>query len=419
MKSIFRFIITQLLSLKARAYLKKCHVQVIAVTGSVGKTSTKEAIYHILQDRFKIHRSPHGFNTPLGISLAILQEEESGFSSIFAWIKILKRIFSEKKKPYQKIILEMGADQPGDIKKLIRIAPPDIAVVTCVKPVHLGKGQFKDLADIQKEKNNLILHLPKENLAILNFDDPLVREMHTTARKIGYGISPDCQLQAQDVRTTPRHLIFTAHYKGKSAEVRAPVLGSFQIHTLLPAIAVGLSLGLELEDCAKALHNFQLPPSRMNPLPGVKGSTIIDSSYNASPASMAKALELLTEVKGERKIAALGTMNELGEGSREAHLNLGRQAAASAHVLIAVGQEAAVLKQGAIEAGMPEQDIYTFFDSQEAGCFLKEFILPNDLILVKGSQNRVRMERLVKIIMEFPEKARHLLCRQEEGWEGI
>ena len=157
----------------------------------------------------------------------------------------------------------------------------------------------------------------------------------------------------------------------------------------------------------------------MNPLPGVNKSTIIDSSYNASPVSMARALELLVELKADRKIAALGTMNELGDMSREAHFALGADAAHAADILVAVGPEAATIKQGASKAGMPEKRIYTFFDSEEAGYFLKDFLEPKDLILVKGSQNRVRMERLVKIIMAHPEKAGALLCRQDKAWEKI
>ena len=130
-------------------------------------------------------------------------------------------------------------------------------------------------------------------------------------------------------------------------------------------------------------------------------------------------MELLSELKGKRKIAALGTMNELGEMNKEAHLTLGEQASKVAEILITVGPEAATIKQGAVEAGMKEKNIYTFFDSEEAGHFLKNEITPKDLILVKGSQNKVRMERLVKIIMDKPSQASELLCRQGDEWEKV
>ncbi len=419
MKNFFRFIITKILVFKAKQYLKKHRTQVIAVTGSIGKTSTKEAIFHILKNNFKVYSSPKGFNTELGISLAILQEEESGFSSFFAWLKILKQVLFNEPDVFQKIILEMGADKPGDIKKLIKIAPPKIAIITNVNPVHLQKGQFENLEEIRKEKNSLIKNMPINGIAVLNFDDPLVRAMKTSAHKMTYGIEQDIDVQASEIHASNKNLCFTVHYKGESTPFKVPILGSFQAHVLLPAIVVGLKLGMDLEKCAEALKDFKLPPGRMNHIAGINKSSIVDSSYNASPNSMTKALELLAELKADRKIAALGTMNELGDTNKEAHLILGQQAAQTADILVAVGPEAATIKQGALGAGMHEDRIYTFFDSQEAGHFLKDFLEPKDLILIKGSQNRVRMERLVKIIMEHPEQAGILLCRQGKAWEKI
>src|SRR3989338_4159643 len=135
--------------MRARQFLKRHRTQVIGVTGSVGKTSTKQAIYTILSSGgSSVYASPEGFNTELGMSLAILQEEKSGFSSPLQWIKILKRVFFGAKKPYQKMVLEMGADQPGDITRLFKIASPKIGVVTSVAPVHLDQGQFKTIGDI-------------------------------------------------------------------------------------------------------------------------------------------------------------------------------------------------------------------------------------------------------------------------------
>ncbi len=419
MKTLFRFLITRLLVYKARQYLKKHRIQVIAITGSVGKTSAKEAIAHLLKNQFKIYSSPKGFNTELGISLAILQEEQSGFSSPRAWFKIIKRVLTKEPEPYQKIVLEMGADQPGDIKKLVKIAPPKIGVVTNVNPVHLQKGQFSSLEDIRQEKNNLIRHMPINGIAVLNDDDPLVKTMETGAHKVRYGLSEGVDVHAGDVTPLCRHIYFQVNFKGESEPFKVPVLGRFQVYVLLPAIAIGLKLGMDLKECADALKDFTLPPSRMNPLPGVNDSTIIDSSYNASPVSMTRALELLTDLPADRKIAALGTMNELGDLNKNAHKTLGAQAAGAAKILVAVGPEASAIKQGALDAGMPEASIYTFFESEDAGHFLKDFLKPEDLILVKGSQNRVRMERLVKAIMKYPEKARDLLCRQDKAWKKI
>lgn len=419
MKALFRFIIVELLAFKAHAFLKSNHVQVVGVTGSVGKTSTKEAIFKLLSSRFEVYSSKKSFNTEFGLSLAVLQEEESGFSSPMAWLRILKRVLLDKKKVYKKIILEMGADKPGDIKKLIKIAPPIIAVVTTVRPVHLAPGQFASLEAIAKEKGQLVASLPKEGMAILNNDDDLVRVMPTIAGKLTYGVKNEAMLRGADVRAGAKDLQFKATYKGQSAEFRVPVLGEFQVYVLLPAIAVGLQLGMKLGECAVALADFSLPAGRMNPIAGINKSQIIDSSYNASPATVMTALELLDSLKATRKIAALGTMNELGEMTHSAHIEIGKKAAQVAKLLVAVGHEAPTIKQGALNGGMREEQIFTFFDSEEAGRFLQGQLKSGDLVLVKGSQNRVRMEKLVKLIMKEPKKAGELLCRQGEAWASI
>lgn len=419
MKTFFRFIITKLLAFKAKRYLKKHRVQVIAVTGSIGKTSAKEAIHHLLKNRFSTYASPKGFNTEIGLCLTILQEEASGFSSPLAWLKILKRVFFKKPKTYQKMILEMGADKPGDIKKLIKIAKPKIGVITNVNPVHLAEGQFKDIEDIRKEKGSLIKTMNDSDLAVLNFDDPLVTTMKTKARVISYGTTENLDVWASDLHASGKHLKFHVHYNHESTPFEVPVLGTFQIYVLLPAITVALKLGLTLKDGAESLKDFKLPRGRMNPISGLNGSHIIDSSYNASPTGMKKALEVLSELNASRKIAVLGTMNELGDMTKKAHLELGAEAAVVADMLIAVGPEAATIKQGALQAHFPEDQIHTFFDSEEAGHFLKNKLKPKDLVLVKGSQNRVRLEHLVRIIMKHPKEAPDLLCRQDKGWKKI
>ncbi|MBN1258159.1 UDP-N-acetylmuramoyl-tripeptide--D-alanyl-D-alanine ligase [Candidatus Peregrinibacteria bacterium] len=419
MKAVFRFIITGLLAFRARRHLKKGHTRIIAITGSMGKTSTKEAAYTILKKRFNVFRNPKGFNTELGMSLAILGENESGFSSAKAWLRILKRAFFNPKPFYGQAILEMGADHPGDLRKLMKIAPPSLSVITHVAPVHLGSGQFKDIADIAREKSTLIKNLPAEGVAIVNFDDLLVRAMETKARRVTYGTEEPAMLRATAISSTAKNLRFTAHFDGQSQEFTVPLLGKFQVYICLAATAIALQFGVTLKECAETLKTFSLPPGRMNPIDGISNTMVIDGSYNASPYTMARSLELLRELKAGRKIAALGTMNELGEMTKKAHLAVGKQAAEIANLLIAVGPEAAHIKQGAVDAGMPESQIFTFLDSEEAGHFLKEHIQPKDLILVKGSQNRVRMEKLVKMIMEKPEDAPKLLCRQEEAWGKI
>ncbi|QQR83317.1 UDP-N-acetylmuramoyl-tripeptide--D-alanyl-D-alanine ligase [Candidatus Peregrinibacteria bacterium] len=419
MKSLFKTIITRLLIHKAKRYLKKHHTQIIAITGSVGKTSTKHAVYHLLKKRSSVYASAKGFNTEIGLSLAILQQERSGFSSLSAWGAILWDVLFKAKPGYEKMVVEMGADQPGDIQKLIRIAPPDIAIVTNVNPVHLAEGQFASIDDIQKEKGQLIQGLSEEKWAIVNADDPRVMAMPTQAKRFTYGKSDAADLRAHSIQVSPTDLRFMVNYKNGSAPFVVPVLGDFQINVLLPAIAVGLNAGLTLEECASALEDFTLPPGRMNPIEGIENTNIIDGSYNASPTNMRAALELIDTLKAPRKIAVLGTMNELGEETKTAHHDIGEQAAHVANLLIFLAPEAAAFKQGALKGGAKEKDIYTFLDAAEATDFIRGQLQANDLVLVKGSQNRVRLERLVKVIMRHPERASQLLCRQEKEWDPI
>jgi UDP-N-acetylmuramoyl-tripeptide--D-alanyl-D-alanine ligase len=417
MKAFFRFIIGSLLSFKARDFLRQHHVQVIAVTGSIGKTSTKEAIYTVLKERFNVYSSKKSFNTEFGLSLAVLQEEESGFTSPLAWLRILRRVLFVKKVPYQKIVLEMGADKPGDLKKLMKIASPQISVVTNVNLVHLAEGQFKNVEAIAREKGTLIRFLPKSGVAVLNADDERVNQMNTPAFRFTYGVRRPAILMAKDVRASARDLKFTVTFRNESEKFTVPVVGLFQIYVLLPAIAVGLQMGMKLSEISKGLAGFKLPSGRMNPIAGIHKSQIIDSSYNASPRAVEAALDLLAELKAKRKIAALGTMNELGELSYEAHIKAGRKAAQAADILVAVGHEASILKKGAMEGGMKEEKIFTFFDSDTAGSRFQSLVKEGDLILVKGSQNKVRMERFVKALMKNPEQAEFLLCRQGSYWE--
>ena len=419
LKSFVKSVVESILAKRARRFLELNKVQVIGVTGSVGKTSTKEAIYTVLKSKFKVERSRNSFNTTLGLSLTVLGEKKSGFSSPSAWWAILRRSKKSSREAPEKMVLEMGADGPGDLNKLMAIAPPQISVITAVQPVHMAEGQFESLEDIAQEKGTLVRHLSSSGVAVLNGDDPRVAAMETPAKRITYGQKEGVDLRVFDLKMTAIGIEFDVHYQNKKAHCRVPLVGDYQIYVCLPAIAVGLALGLELEACCLALADYKLPPGRLNPIEGLEQSQILDGSYNASPTAVEAALAVLQQFEASRKIVALGTMNELGLRSNEAHLAIGALVPEAAELLIAVGKEAQTLKQGAMGAGMSESNIFTFFDSEKAGEFLKGQLMPGDLILVKGSQNQVRMERFVKLIMAKPNQAKELLCRQEDQWERI
>jgi len=404
--------------------LRKIKPEIIGITGSIGKTSTKDAIYAVLAPHLPTYCNQRSLNSDFGALLAIL-EQKSGYSSIFHWIKALWGGFwgtinlNRNEPPYEKLVLEMGADKPGDIAYLVRHIKPSIGVLCNVKGVHLAKGQFEDVEEVFKEKSKLIRSLPKNGWAILNSDDEYAKTLigQVNARCVTFGTSTKADLRATKILSGPNGLRFTLRYENQSHDFHFPhILGKHHVYVLLPAIAIGFIMGIPIKPIKKALADFRLPPGRMNPIPGLHNSLIIDSSYNASPETMLAALTLLKSMPG-RKIAVLGSMNELGEYSEREHRRIGEQIPHYADLLITVGKEAEYMAMEAQHVGFPHHKIHRFDSSLEAAQFLRDKIKKGDIILAKGSQNNVRLEHLVKELMRYPDHAEALLVRQDHYWK--
>ncbi|HLG25787.1 MAG TPA: UDP-N-acetylmuramoyl-tripeptide--D-alanyl-D-alanine ligase [Candidatus Gracilibacteria bacterium] len=411
-----------ILTALARLRLKRLRLYIVGVTGSIGKTSTKEALYTALSSRYRVYRSDKSFNTEFGLPLAIL-EQPSGYSSPPGWIKVLfgslwSAFFGGRHM--QMLVLEMGVDKPGDMSALLKIVHPQLGVFTNVKPVHLAEGQFKDLDDIFLEKRKLIDALPEKGTAILNADDPYVAGLRNDVKckKILYGFSEIADVRVFNIKHSFEGLEFSVTYKGQVVTSTFSVLGSFQVYVLLPAIAASLAQGFTLEEAVAALRDYKLPPGRMNPIPGIKETLIIDSSYNASPEAVKEALDVLTESPG-RKMAVLGSMNELGEMSERKHREVGRYASARADVLLTVGETARWIHEEARLTGFPADMLAHFDDAEKAAEHARNILKRGDTILVKGSQNRVRLEKFVRKLMREPDRAEELLARQGTEWKKI
>lgn len=407
----------------AKIRLKRLRPFVIGVTGSVGKTSTKDATYTLLKTRYNVIRNEKSFNSEFGLPLAIL-EQPSGFSSIVDWGTIIfkaawKAFFGGKH--VQMMVLEMGVDKPGDMLQLLHIVTPQIGVMTNIKPVHLAEGQFKDLEDIFLEKKKLVEALPEKGIAILNIDDPYILTLRDTlkCKKLLYGGGELANLRVLSAESSMEGIQCTIQYKDEVVSAQFKLLGAFQVYVLLPAIAVGLTQGFSLKECCDALKEFTPPPGRMSMIAGMNGSTILDSTYNASPEAVKEALNLLKEIAPGRKIAVLGNMNELGEKSEAFHRDVGKYASKRADVLVTVGDTAKLIGEEAQKEGFAVQDIYHYANSEDAAKFLSSFVAQSDTILVKGSQNRVRLERLVAALMTKPDAASDVLARQEKHWKDI
>lgn len=418
--------ITQnILKILAKLVLKKYKPEVIAITGSVGKTSTKEAIYTVLKKKFLVRRSIKNYNNELGVPLTILNSLAAG-KSLSGWLKIyfkgLKLIF-KRDKTYPKIlVLEMAADKIGDIKYLTSFVPRKAGVVTTVEKVHLE--YFGSLEKIAAEKQGVVSDLKKNAYAVLNADNPLIYNMEqkTKAKILTFGFSEKAQIKAAELAISEKNGIKGISFKlvgdGKVVPVFLPaIIGKQQVYAALAAVCVGIIYGMNLLEISEALKTYKAPSGRMNLIKGIKNSLIIDDTYNASPASTLAALEALENISfSKRKLAILGDMLELGNYTEEGHREVGKKAAKVVNFLITVGERARDIKRGALENGFDPKSVFNFPDITVAGKFAQEKIQEGDIILIKGSQG-MRMEKITKELMADPSRAKELIVRQDEEWQ--
>jgi UDP-N-acetylmuramoyl-tripeptide--D-alanyl-D-alanine ligase len=416
------------LKILAKLIIWRYRPKVIGISGSVGKTSAREAISLVLATRFRVGQTLKNYNNEIGLPLTILGLESPG-SSLFGWallfLKALKMfIFKDKKYP-EVLVLEMGIDRPGDMKYLTSIVRPDIGVITMISESHLE--YFKTIENTIKEKGELVKQIKPGGAAVLNFDSQAalaVKEM-TKVKVYTYGQQDGADLKAEDFNENEKldldnlALNFKINYQGAVVPIYIPqVVAISALYSSLAAAVVGSILGLNLIEIAQALKNLKMPLGRMNIIPGIKRTTIVDDTYNASPDSTKSALWSLARVNigSGRKVAVLGDMLELGTYSVSGHNLVGAELVkAGFDLLISVGEKARDIAFGAKENGLSPDYIFSFNNSKEAALFVQERIKTGDLILIKGSQG-ARMEIITKEIMAEPLLAKQLLVRQEDKW---
>lgn len=423
MKDLFKPLIIKLLTWEAKLILARQKPFIIGVTGNLGKTSTKDAIYAVMKDSFHVRRSEKSLNSEFGVPLTILGEK-SGWSSPARWAGILGRglLVPFNKQYPTHLILEIGADRPGDIKAITSWLTPDITVVTQFGQVPVHIEFFKDRDAVVAEKAHLVSALKESGLFIYNADDHDAATLltKTEARKVGVGIHEQADIKANNVRMYGTPLDGTetdVMIDGTSHHLVLPeVVGKSSVYSALPALAVARELGVSLEIACAALRDGDKPKGRMRILPGMNGSIIIDDSYNASPKAVEHGLATLGEIdtKG-RKIAVLGDMLELGEFTRDEHYKIGLEAAKSAHKLYTVGIRARTIAEGALDGKMLDENIMQCDTSIDAGKELVQALQEGDVVYMKGSQS-VRMEYAVKMILAETHDPRKVLVRQEKQW---
>ncbi len=417
---MFKKIIQFIIKILSQFILRKYHPQVIGITGSVGKTSTKLAIETILRDSFDVRSTPKNYNTELGVPLTIIGENNPGHS-VYGWcgviLKAIKLLLWQDKTYPKILILEMAADHPGDIQYLSKLARPFVGVITSVGPTHLEF--FNQIDRVAKEKATLVLNLPHEGTAIINTDQQFLATLSKKVKSklLTFGIKT-ADLQARNIHIDRRQggLKFNLVYRHKEVRIEVPnLLGRPAVYSLLAASAVGVVFNLDLATLAERIKNYSPPAGRLNLLPGIKYTKIIDDSYNASPLAVKAALEVLSHLFCDgNKFAVLGDMLELGHYTQTAHQEVGQEVARyGIDYLITVGERSRDIALAAQEYGMNPDRIFSFDNSIEAGNFLQDRIQEGDLILIKGSA-AIAMEKIVKKIMAEPERAGELLVRQEK-----
>ena len=423
MKDLIKPIIVRLLVWEAKLVLARHKPFIIAVTGNLGKTSTKDAIFAVMKDSFHVRRSEKSMNSEFGVPLTILGEK-SGWSSPIHWMMILWRgLFIPFDKQYPThLVLEIGADRPGDIEWICSWLKPDITVVTQFGQVPVHIEFFKDRHAVIAEKAHLVSALKESGLFIYNADDHDAVNLvgKTNARTTSVGINKEADVKADNVRTygNPLEGIETdVTIEGKSHHMVLPeVVGKSPVYSALPALAVAKELRIPIEIACAAIRDGDKPKGRMRLLSGMNGSVIIDDTYNASPKATEHGLQTLanTDTRG-RKIAVLGDMLELGEFTREEHYKIGLEAAKSCHKLYTVGIRARGIAEGALDGKMSDENIMQCDTSIDAGKELVQVLKEGDVVYMKGSQG-VRMERAVKMILAETHDPRKVLVRQEKQW---
>lgn len=420
-KNFLKKIMVAIITWEAKMVLVRKKPFIIGVTGNLGKTSTKDAIFSVMKNNFYVRRSDKSMNSEFGVPLTILGEK-SGWNNPLKWLMIVARgLFVPFSRDYPThLVLEIGADRVGDIKEITKWIKPNITVVTQFGQVPVHIEFFPDRDAVIAEKAHLVSALKKDGLFIYNADDYDTEKLldKTSARKISFGINNKSDVQAINIKPF-------GNLEGVEADVLIDeknnhivlldVIGKSPIYCSLPALAVAKELNIPFDVACMSLRDADKPKGRMRLLNGVNNSVIIDDSYNASPKAAEHGLHTLASIDAHRKIAVIGDMMELGKHSRDEHYKIGQIASKSCHKLVAVGIRARAIVEGALDSGMSDENILGCDNSIEAGKELMETIKEGDVIYIKGSQS-MRMEKLVKMILASEHNPEHVLVRQDKEW---
>lgn len=426
MKRIARALTIFLLGHVARAVLARYRPQVVMVTGSVGKTSAKDAIAAALGARFLVRKSEKSFNTEFGVPFTIFGVGNPWGNPV-RWLTLLRRSIALLALPNHYpnlLVLEAGADAPGDLEKILAIVRPNCVVVTRLPEIPVHVEFYSTPEAVREEEFTPAYALSPDAPLIVSADDARALEMaaRVGARLFTYGMSENAMTRLTDVSWYEEEgralgMRGVIEQVGERGEVSVKgSVGKAQLLPLAAAIVTARAFDISLTDAIVALESYEPPAGRGRLLAGSAGSTIIDDSYNSSPVAVEEALATLASFPhAKRRVAVLGDMLELGRYSVMEHERIGAHVAKAADFLVTVGIRAKRLAAAAVEAGMSEEHLFMFDDSHTAAALLPPHIKAGDVVLVKGSQS-IRTERIVEALLADPAD-RAKLVRQEPAWK--
>ncbi|MFZ5985967.1 MAG: UDP-N-acetylmuramoyl-tripeptide--D-alanyl-D-alanine ligase [Bacillota bacterium] len=361
----------------ASYYRQKFDIPFVGITGSVGKTSTKEMVSSVLSKGFNVLKTQGNFNNEIGVPLTVFGLENS----------------------HQAAVVEMGMSGFGEISRLTSIVKPDIAIITNIGLAHIEKLGSK--INILKAKMEILEGLNSQGLVILNGDDNLLYGLKGLLkfRTVFYGFEEGLDYQAYNVNSLGEQgSTFEITIGNREYKIRVPVPGIHNVYNALAGLAAGIELGIPVGKIVEGIEEFTPEKMRLNII-NHNGIKIINDAYNASPQSMEAAINVLKDISGnKRTIAVLGDMLELGDMSYKAHFDVGKFAVArGVDYIAAVGENGRNIAHGAIDAGAEAYKVFQFKDNEEAGKFLKGFVKTDDVLLVKGSRG-MKMEEIVNML---------------------
>lgn len=426
MKATLKHVIERILFFEARILLARKKPRIIGITGNVGKTSAKDAIYTVIHSHVRARKSEKSFNSDIGVTLTILGLPNAA-NNLFLWIINIVEgffiaIFSRSYPEW--LVLEMGVDRPGDMKRLASLVRPDIVVLTRFPDVPVHVEYFKTPEAVIEEKMELVRALKEGGTVVFNNDDENIRKALSglSVHAVGFGkTTPSPYTASKETilyeESHPTGYSFTISHGPESVVITT--IGSLGLHnayTAAAACAVGGLLDIPLHAAGEAYVDHITAPGRMRLIPGMKDCTIIDDTYNSSPLAVTEGIDTLSYVtEAKRRIAVIGDMLELGRYSVKEHEKVGAHLASKVDALMTVGIRAKHVAESAVQGGLKETRIIEVGDSDEGAEVLKGLVKAGDVVYIKGSQG-MRMERIVKALMKEPARASELLVRQDSVW---